>query len=330
MDRSMELIVTPDNPAPPGGVCSNVRTSDRVVLRVARWHPAGQARGTIVLAQGRAEFIEKYFETIGELLARGFAVVTFDWRGQGLSARAVANPRKGHVDDFALFERDLESVFSQAVQPFCPPPYFGLAHSTGASIMLQQARRNASPFARLVLLAPLIDIRDLRLPQGARLLADFLNVLGLGGAFVPGGGAKSIMLKPFKGNNLSSDARRYARNAAIVQAAPQLAIGDPTVGWIHAAFRQIDDFADPDYPTRTVPPVLIIAAGADRIVSTPAIERFGLTLKAARVLVIEHARHEILQESDAVRGQFWAAFDAFVPGETAEVAERATSGESAS
>ncbi len=196
----MELIVTPDNPAPPGGVCSNVRTSDRVVLRVARWHPEGQARGTIVLAQGRAEFIEKYFETIGELLARGFAVVTFDWRGQGLSARAVANPRKGHVDDFALFERDLEAVFSQAVQPFCPPPYFGLAHSTGASIMLQQARRNASPFARLVLLAPLIDIRDLRLPQGARLLADFLNVLGLGGAFIPGGGAKSIMSKPFKGN----------------------------------------------------------------------------------------------------------------------------------
>jgi lysophospholipase len=326
----MELIVTPDNPAPPGGVCSNVRTSDRVVLRVARWHPEGQARGTIVLAQGRAEFIEKYFETIGELLARGFAVVTFDWRGQGLSARAVANPRKGHVDDFALFERDLEAVFSQAVQPFCPPPYFGLAHSTGASIMLQQARRNASPFARLVLLAPLIDIRDLRLPQGARLLADFLNVLGLGGAFVPGGGAKSIMLKPFKGNHLSSDARRYARNAAIVQAAPQLAIGDPTVGWVHAAFRQIDDFADLDYPTRTMPPILIIAAGADRIVSTPAIERFGLRQKAARVVVIEHARHEILQENDSVRGQFWAAFDAFVPGETAEAVERAASGEGAS
>ena len=324
----MELIVTPDNPAPPGGVCSNVRTSDRIVLRVARWHPEGQARGTIVLAQGRAEFIEKYFETIGELLARGFAVVTFDWRGQGLSNRAVANPRKGHVDDFGLFERDLEAVFTQAVQPFCPPPYFGLAHSTGASIMLQQARRSASPFARLVLLAPLIDIRDLHWPQGARLLADFLNVLGLGGAFIPGGGSKSIMAKPFKGNKLTSDPKRYARNAALVQAAPQLAIGDPTVGWVHAAFRQIDDFADPDYPIRTMPPILIIAAGADKIVSTPAIERLGLRLKAARVLVIEHARHEIFQESDAIRGQFWAAFDAFVPGESAEAA-RAPSGENA-
>lgn len=314
----MELIVTPDNPPPPGGVCSNVRASDRVLLRVARWHPEGQARGTVVLAQGRAEFIEKYFETIGELLARGFAVVTFDWRGQGLSGRAVSNPRKGHVDDFVLFERDLEAVFSQAVQPFCPAPYFALAHSTGASIMLQQARRNASPFARLVLLAPLIDIRDLRLPQGARLLADFLNLLGLGGAYIPGGGSKSIMSRPFKGNRLTSDERRYARNAAIVKAAPQLAIGDPTVGWVHAAFRQIDDFADPDYPVRTLPPILIIAAGDDRIVSSPAIERFGQRLRSGRVIVLEHARHEILQENDAIRSRFWAAFDAFVPGETAD------------
>ena len=313
----MELIITPDNPPPPGGVCSNVRTSDRVILRVARWHPEKRARGTVLLAQGRAEFIEKYFETVSDLLARGFAVVTFDWRGQGLSGRAVDNARKGHVDDFALFERDLEAVFAQAVQPFCPAPYFGLAHSTGATIMLQQARRGASPFARLVLLAPLVDIRDLRFPQGARLLADFLNVLGLGGAFIPGGGAKSIMSRPFKGNRLTSDPRRYARNAAIVEAAPHVAIGDPTVGWVHAAFRQIDDFADPDYPVRTLPPLLIIAAGADRIVSTPAIERFGSRLKAGRVLVLEHARHEILQESDAIRGRFWAAFDAFVPGETA-------------
>jgi lysophospholipase len=325
----MELIITPDNPAPPGGVCSNVRTGDRTVLRVARWHPEGTARGTVVLAQGRAEFIEKYFETAGELLARGFAVVTFDWRGQGLSTRAVENARKGHVDDFVLFERDLEAVFTQAVQPFCPAPYFALAHSTGASIMLQQARRSASPFARLVLLAPLVDIRDLRFPQGARLLADFLNVLGLGGAFIPGGRSKSIMAKPFKGNKLTSDERRYARNAAILEAAPQLGIGDPTVGWVHAAFRLIDDFADPDYPARSLPPILIIAAGADSIVSTPAIEQFGLRLKAGKVVVIEHARHEILQESDAIRSQFWAAFDAFVPGEPAQRQAHARDGQEA-
>ena len=30
--------------------------------------------------------------------------------------------------------------------------------------------------------------------------------------------------------------------------------------------------------------------------------------------MIEGARHEILQEQDVYRAQFWAAFDAFVPG----------------
>ena len=63
-------------------------------------------------------------------------------------------------------------------------------------------------------------------------------------------------------------------------------------------------------------PILIIAAGADRVVSTQAIERFGGRLKAGRVVVLEHARHEILQENDRIRSRFWAAFDAFVPGES--------------
>ena len=37
-------------------------------------------------------------------------------------------------------------------------------------------------------------------------------------------------------------------------------------------------------------------------------------LRAGSHLVIAGAKHEILQEQDRYRGQFWAAFDAFVPG----------------
>ena len=32
------------------------------------------------------------------------------------------------------------------------------------------------------------------------------------------------------------------------------------------------------------------------------------------MVTIDGARHEILQEADIYREQFWAAFDAFVPG----------------
>ena len=64
---------------------------------------------------------------------------------------------------------------------------------------------------------------------------------------------------------------------------------------------------------RTVP-LLLVAAGQDQIVSTPAIGAFAVRLRAGAHLVIPGARHELLMEQDRYREQFWAAFDAFVPG----------------
>jgi hypothetical protein len=50
------------------------------------------------------------------------------------------------------------------------------------------------------------------------------------------------------------------------------------------------------------------------LVSTPAIEEFANHLRAGSCLVIAGSKHEILREQDHYRSQFWAAFDAFVPG----------------
>jgi lysophospholipase len=57
-----------------------------------------------------------------------------------------------------------------------------------------------------------------------------------------------------------------------------------------------------------------MAAGRDSVVSNAAIERFATRLRAGAHLVISGSRHEILMERDVYRAQFWAAFDAFVPG----------------
>jgi hypothetical protein len=58
------------------------------------------------LLPGRAEFIEKYFEVVRELKNRGFAVVTFDWRWQGLSGRVLADRQKGYVENFRQYDTD--------------------------------------------------------------------------------------------------------------------------------------------------------------------------------------------------------------------------------
>src|SRR5262249_62139395 len=81
----MKLVSISANPAPEDVVTGAIQTPDGVNLRFARWAPPPGRKGTVLVLQGRAEFIEKYFETVRDLRARGFAVVTFDWRGQGLS-----------------------------------------------------------------------------------------------------------------------------------------------------------------------------------------------------------------------------------------------------
>ena len=317
----MHLVETPENPIPPGATVEEIRAVDGIGLRAARWVPEAPARGTVAVFGGRTEFIEKYFETISELIERGFAVVALDWRGQGGSQRQLKNPRKGHIDDFSLYERDLNALVRQTLDPHCPKPWFGLSHSMGGAIMLRIAEAGRCPFDRLVLSSPMIAVSGLRPPKLIRGLVESLDALGLGGAFAPGGGNAIGALAPFAGNVLTSDPLRYARTASVVKADPSIALGGLTVGWLHAAFRQMRRFEDPDFPRATTVPTLVLASGADRVTDTRATERFSERLRAGRLIVIDGAEHELLMERDVFRNQFWAAFDAFIPGVESERAE---------
>ena len=151
-----------------------------------------------------------------------------------------------------------------------------------------------------------------------RHLLEAFDALGMGGAFVPGEGARNLWSRPFEGNIFTTDRERYARIAGLVAAAPHLRIGGPTIGWAHAAFRAMKRFDDSNFPRRTMTPILVIAAGGDRVTDTAAAERFAARLRAGHIIVIDGSEHELLIERDALRDQFWAAFDAFVPGSSIE------------
>jgi lysophospholipase len=139
--------------------------------------------------------------------------------------------------------------------------------------------------------------------------------MGLARLFVPGGGPTTLAQRPFAGNILTGDPRRYRRATQTLDAAPALAIGDPTIGWIHQAYELMERLNSDDFAPRIKIPALFVAAGADRLVTTAAIERFSRRLKVAECVVLPGARHEILMERDDIRAKFWAAFDAFLPGE---------------
>jgi lysophospholipase len=310
----MNLHAIPANPVPEGAVTGEMTTADGVRLRYARWNPNAPRRGTVCVLGGRGDMNEKYFEVVEELRRRGFAVTVLDWRGQGASARKLRDPRKGYVKSFDEYQLDLETLIREVVLPDCPPPFFALGHSMGALILLEAVHQGRRWFDRIVLTAPMLALAGSRGKWFAPHAANFCRLLGLGRLYIPGGSSLPMAHGPFQGNRATSDQVRFERTASIVQSAPELALGSTTIAWAHAAFEVQKRVADPAYALDIRQPLLIIAAGRDNVVSNSAIERFSTRLRAGAHLVISGSRHEILMERDVYRSQFWAAFDAFVPG----------------
>jgi lysophospholipase len=312
----MNLVSLAINPIPAGADVGMFEGYDGHQLRYARWEPTrGPVRGTVCIFSGRGEYIEKYFEVVADLRRRGFAVAIHDWRGQGGSERALSNSRKGHVVGFTEYDRDLAIFMAEIVTPQMPAPYIALAHSMGGNILLRNAQDQASPFERMVLVAPMIAIHPGRLgytQRATRIYSEVSSLAGLSTAFVPGGTGEPEELVDFDTNLLTSDFVRWSRNKAILEAAPELALGSPTIGWLRSALRSCALLQRPDYPKYVTVPVLMFAAGRDKIVLSRAIEDFAVETKGGGAVLMPGSRHEILQESDAIRQRFWAAFDAYM------------------
>ena len=182
-----ETCLNPANPVPDDVVTGAIKTSDGVNLRFARWAPPPGRKGTVVLMQGRAEFIEKYFETVRDLRARGFAVATFDWRGQGLSDRRLSDRHKGYVRNFAELHHRPRSgdgaggIARLSSADFCTRPFHG---SGGGDSRL--SRRQPLVRSRCSIRADDCAAGG-ALDQCCRSARTFHALSGRGGAYVPTG-----------------------------------------------------------------------------------------------------------------------------------------------
>jgi lysophospholipase len=151
-------------------------------------------------------------------------------------------------------------------------------------------------------------------PKTAYRVAAFFTAIGLGEVDAPGEKGVPLDRMKFDTNPLTSDRRRFDRNVAIVKSAPQLAIGAPTFAWLYAACSAMHEAEAPEFAAQIKIPTLIIGGSIDTIVSLRAMEALAAELRAGAQVVIPGARHEIMMERDSLRAQFFAAFDAFIPG----------------
>ena len=133
--------------------------------------------------------------------------------------------------------------------------------------------------------------------------------VGLRNQYVP---VRGPFPPPFEGNPLTRDRARYERMLALLRESPALGIGWPTVGWLAATRRSVAILRSRDYPERIATPVLMVSAENDRVVSNRAQARLAARLPDCRLETIAGSRHEPLMETDEVRAQVFALFDAFV------------------
>ena len=276
-------------------------TPDRVRIRVAIWNAGGPA-GTVFVLPGRTEYVEKYGRTATDLAAAGFATLCIDWRGQGLSDRALPDAMVGHVTDFAEYQTDLDMAVGFARAENLPQPFFLMPHSMGGCIGLRSLTRDL-PFQAAAFSAPMWGILmadALRPVAGA--LATASRWFGFHHHYAPGTNARTYVLAaPFADNTLTSDPDMwdYMRRQALAH--PDLSLGGPSYGWLKAALDECAALARLPSPAT---PTITALGSRERIVDTRPIHTRMARWPGGRLDLHPGAEHEVLMEKPAIRHAF--------------------------
>lgn len=269
----------PGSSAPPGASAARRRpftlaTSDGLDLIVESRAPRGGAepRRRVLVVHGYGEHHRRYGALSDELAAAGHQVHLFDLRGHGES-----EGRRGHVDDFAEYRRDLLRV-ADRVAPDGPLDL--VAHSLGGLIALDTALEAPSRFASLVLSDPFLSQAE-PLPFWARPLAKLAARFRPEATFSAGIDPEGLSRDP-------EAVRAYAQDPMIVRRV--------TGGWLLEVLAAQERVRSRAGEIRV--PTLLLLGGADPIASVErsreVFARLGSERK--RLVVYDGFRHEIFHE----------------------------------
>lgn len=242
-------------------------------------------RATLVLTHGIAEHSEPYHELAIDLVPKGWDLYAFDLRGHGRS-----DGRRGYIDDFHRFSRDLDKFvrhLRSGPLEKSALPIVMVGHSMGGLITLRYLvdHGEAAPAVAAVLSSPALGI-SMPIPAlkefAAGLLLKYLPQATLPNA-IP---YDKLTHVEAKWKSYPSDVLRHDKISPAMY-----------FGMLEGAEKVSENAA------RVKMPTLIVAAGDDRIVSRPAIEVFFPKIGAEkkRLIIYENSYHEVLNDIERER-----------------------------
>ncbi len=281
------------------------KSKDGRRLRIVIWKTKKKyAGGTVFFLNGHREFIEKYSETFEFFLKKGFHVITFDWRGWGLSDRPFpSSPKIQHIASANEYQLDLENVIGLAKVESLNAPWHLVAHSLGCLLGLRRLMLEPQCFDKYIFLSPLWgNLRSVPRPiqkifLRCEKILKFLQISKITSQNPETYKPYSLTVD-FRKNTLTSDKKQFNRLQTILKENRELHSGTPTLSYLIAILKEIDELNRADFPNRNI---LVLLAEREQITDNKAVMRLIGRYKFIDVVIIKKAKHEILIEKEKPR-----------------------------
>lgn len=304
----MNVLTSPQSyyPILDGADLRFVETADNKKIRYAIWKNGHN--GLIIFLNGRNEYIEKYNEAYLKFQKLGFAVVSLDWRGQGLSEKFQSLEKLGHIETFSEYQSDLDATLDEPSVKSIKGPRFMVAHSTGGCIGLRNLTKNNFNIERAVFLAPLWggSMRQ-RLSVS---VATLMVKLGFGDISLNSLEKNPDILRSTARKNChTSDTIQFSRLQDIIKTDPRLLTGPPSFRWLSAVYEELNELSK--LPILNIPHMVLLGEN-DTLISKKAIEPRCRNNPACEFHILKKARHELLIEKQETIDIVWKKIKNFL------------------
>lgn len=273
-------------------------------------HP--EEKGVLIVVNGLTETWLKYGEVFYDWYQKGFTILSYDHRGQGLSSHLVArNSQIAHVDRFQDYLDDFQFLITNGfeLQKRKSKNIFVLAHSMGGAVVTRylqthpntspQTLSAAAPFRAVALSAPMLAINTAPYPESlAHIAVNLMNLAGRSQDYTFGK-RDNDCYRSFDANQVTQSKARYWMDQLICKNEFTAVTSGPSNGWVETAISATRNIREDQIKIDI--PMLMLQAGMDEFVVNEELSRFCSGRSNCTLQKFSGSKHEILMEHDPIR-----------------------------
>ena len=297
----------------------SVETFTRAPDRPIRFgHVAPQSsqkpRATVIILPGLSEYMEKYYEVMHDLLDKNLEVWSLDWMGQGGSGRYLSNLSKRHASRFQDDIDDLHHLIENHIKPAAFDaqgkrlPLVILGHSMGGHLGMRYMAQHPGTIKCAGFSAPMTGLLAVRHIPAPVLygMESFVEMFFPEFYATPQHDWNENAKQELGINVFSRDIKRAPIHMAWMKANPSLRIGGATYRFVVEALKSCRSLQTEF--KKIAEPCVIGLAGEETLVDNNPARALAASSPQMRLIEFPDSLHEILMETDPIRGKFMNEF----------------------